>query len=187
MITCVIPARNPDPSLLKVTVRSALDAGVNEVVIVDDCSAEPIVYPRARVKVMRLPHAKGETVAFCAGVAAANHDWIARLAVGDAMLPSKTRQVLATAAAGARASYSDCHVVGEGECAPGPFEATSSTVMHVSALDEHTLVDWHYFPEVTAIVAAASTNESKPCHGSRNDSRPWADATAVTAGTVEDE
>lgn len=110
-MTCVVPSFNSERALLRETVMSALDAGVNEVVIADDGSTEPVTFARGRVRIVRLPENRGCSAALNAGIAAARYPWIIRLDVGDAVLPAKLAQVAATVLAGELASFSQ-HVNG---------------------------------------------------------------------------
>lgn len=187
MITCVVPALirgDDDRALLRVTVQSALDAGFGDVVVVDDGSPVEVTVPRSRVRVVRRDANGGPAAALNTGIENARHDWIARLDVGDAYLPSKLNQLRATIAAGARASFSawtadDGVVRGPADdwCAALAYDnqfAASSTMSRVDvwrevggydealryaddwdfAVKVERVCGWTYYPEVTTIAVA---------------------------------
>jgi len=157
VISCVVTARNPDVSLLRVTVKSALDAGVNEVVLVDNGSDEPIVMPRARTRVVRFADTQGEDDAFRFGAIEARYEWIVRLEAGDAILGNKIRQVGVTVAQGADGSVSPHYdTAADRDVWPESTFKASTAVMRRDAVLHDNARDWRVFPEVTAIAQPSS-------------------------------
>ena len=104
----IIPALNPDPKRLAKTIKSAVIAGCDEVVLVDDGSVVPVVPPLyPQVRVYRYSH-KGISHAINKGVQRSIGDYICWLSVGDYMHPDKIeKQRLFHVTEGCRASFHD--------------------------------------------------------------------------------
>ena len=178
MITAVVPCVNPDPSLLRVTVKSALDSGVNEVLVVDGGSL-PVVLYRSRTRVLRTAEPMSIDEAATVGIAESANDWIVRLDVGDALLPAKLRQLSATVAAGSLCSVS--HYANDAgdtvdqfsDGAPGAsvvFNRTADSVGTVAIYPEVTCVvtSRHHFADATIQPPCAVSMDGAAADDGRN-------------------
>ena len=98
LLTIVIPTYNR-PQLLLKAVDSALAQTIEtfEVIVVDDCSSQPINLPEdPRLRIIRLEQNKGGAAARNIGVKAAKGKWITFLDDDDLLLPNMAKISLAT-------------------------------------------------------------------------------------------
>lgn len=108
MITCIVPVFNEPKEVIHRTVKSALDANFPRVLIVDDCSTEPVIYAHNRVGVLRLEKNLGPAGAHNAGIEASRDDYIALLDCGDVFFEEKWGQVEWTMRHAKPATFSRC-------------------------------------------------------------------------------
>lgn len=109
MITCVIPVFNETPERIKRSVVSALETNFPMVIIVDDGSDIPVIYPHNRVRVIRFTANLGPSDAMNAGIDASRDDYIARLDCGDVFYPDeKQQQIKWSMERGHPATFSHC-------------------------------------------------------------------------------
>ena len=98
LLTIIIPTYNR-PQLLLKAVNSALAQTIDslEVIVVDDCSSQPIDLPEdPRLRIIRLEQNKGGAAARNIGVEAARGKWITFLDDDDLLLPNMAEISLAT-------------------------------------------------------------------------------------------
>ena len=98
LLTIIIPTYNR-PQLLLKAVNSALAQTIDslEVIVVDDCSSQPINLPEdPRLRIIRLEQNKGGAAARNIGVEAARGKWITFLDDDDLLLPNMAEISLAT-------------------------------------------------------------------------------------------
>ena len=97
-LSIIIPTYNR-PKLLLRAVNSALAQTIEdfEVIVVDDCSSEPIDLPKhPRLRIIRLPENKGGSAARNIGTQAAKGHWINFLDDDDELLPPMAEVALKT-------------------------------------------------------------------------------------------
>lgn len=93
LLSIIIPTYNR-PNLLLRAVNSALAQTIEdfEVIVVDDCSSEPVDLPEhPRLRIIRLPKNKGGSAARNIGTRAAKGRWINFLDDDDELLPHMAR------------------------------------------------------------------------------------------------
>ena len=98
LLSIIIPTYNR-PKLLLRAVNSALAQTIEdfEVIVVDDCSSEPIdLPPNPRLRIIRLPENKGGSAARNIGTQAAKGHWINFLDDDDELLPRMAEVALKT-------------------------------------------------------------------------------------------
>ena len=98
LLSIIIPTYNR-PKLLLRAVNSALAQTIEdfEVIVVDDCSSEPIdLSPNPRLRIIRLPENKGGSAARNIGTQAAKGHWINFLDDDDELLPPMAEVALKT-------------------------------------------------------------------------------------------
>ena len=107
-ISVVIPCYNERPERLGRTIASVLGTAPGaDVVVVDDGSTTP-VEPMPWVRLLTLPENRGPAGALNAGYAAAKHDLIARVDVGDVWFADPKRRQIEFAS-GVPACFSVSH------------------------------------------------------------------------------
>lgn len=112
MIAFIVPVFNETPEDIAISVGSilAIEADVR-VLLVDDCSDEPLPPQSASVTLIRHERNGGPQVALNTGIQYALDEWgdvpISRLDVGDEVLPERARQLEQMIASKRRAVFSD--------------------------------------------------------------------------------
>jgi glycosyltransferase involved in cell wall biosynthesis len=131
-VSAVIPTYNRLPLLMEAVESVRAQTFEDwELIVADDGStdgsAEAVeALGDARIRVLRLPHARDEGRARNAGVAAARAEWVAFLDSDDLWLPRKLEvQIAATRAAGVRWSYAGAEMM-DAAGRPLPFRAGGS-------------------------------------------------------------
>ncbi|HHP7231512.1 MAG TPA: glycosyltransferase family 2 protein [Xenococcaceae cyanobacterium] len=97
LLSIIIPTYNR-PQLLPLAVNSALAQTITnfEVIVVDDCSPQPVSLPEhPRLRIMRLPQNQGGAAARNIGTQAAKGRWITFLDDDDRLLPHMAQVSLA--------------------------------------------------------------------------------------------
>jgi hypothetical protein len=172
VISCIVPYSGQERALLRVTVQSALDAGINEIVVVNDADGEMPV-TRSRVLVVAGPR-DGYLAALAVGVDAARYSWICVLEPGEAVLPARLQQLALTVAGGHAAPHSEWVDVDTANVRSSG--AMAGALFHRDTIDSlEGPLHWAFFPHATAIAgsdarAIGFSTLSAVSDGNRDDS-----------------